>query len=436
MKNLKQTTHPLRYAIGMFGTSIPINMFKTYAAIFYVDSLGITTRQFSLVVFIYTFVDAIDNPIYGFLSDRTRTRWGRRRPWLLIGAPLLALCFISFFNVPGFLAGNSLFGYFLLMYILTGTLDSLVNANYGALFPELYKSDEKRAVTNALRQAFQLVAMVISIALTPLVTQSIGYSKTALIYGILAVAVICYCAVGCKENPHPEELEKPRLLSTIRDLLTNPKFWVFGLTNAFYSAAMSLVMSAVPFFVKYTLQVGNSATSILLGTVLLVAIIGVMVWAKLVKKFTLLPTWRGALIFMALAFIPLYFANSLVMAIVFSSLVGFGIAGAMATMDLIGAKIMDDDTARTGLRREGIYSSAMGFMNRLNGFFVSLAFLLIHALYGFESGDVPGPNPGSAARFLLVIAPLVLMILSCISSRFMNFKNMRQAPAEEEAAPE
>jgi GPH family glycoside/pentoside/hexuronide:cation symporter len=84
------------YAIGMFGTSIPINMLKTYAAIYYVDKLGVTTSQFALMLLIYTFIDAADNPIYGFLSDRTRTRWGRRRPWLVIGTPLLVLTFIAF----------------------------------------------------------------------------------------------------------------------------------------------------------------------------------------------------------------------------------------------------------------------------------------------------------------------------------------------------
>ena len=67
-------TSSLRYAVGMFGTSIPINMFKTYAAAFYVMGRGVTTSQLALVLFIYTFVDAIDNPVYGFLSDRTRTR--------------------------------------------------------------------------------------------------------------------------------------------------------------------------------------------------------------------------------------------------------------------------------------------------------------------------------------------------------------------------
>lgn len=426
-------TSPFRYAIGMFGTSIPINMFKTYAAAFYVMGRGITTQQLSLVIFIYTFVDAIDNPVYGFLSDRTRTPWGRRRPWLIIGAPLLALCFVAFFNAPSFLQGNSLFVYMLLMYILTGTLDSLLNANYGALFPELFRTDAQRAKTNALRQAFQLVAMVISIALTPMVTSALGYGLTAVIYGILAATVIIFCALGCHETGFEEKPEKPQLLATIKDIITNPKFWIFGFANAFYSAAMALVMAAVPFYVKYTLGLNDMTNTILLGVVLLLAMAGVIVWANLVKKFGLMPVWRAALIVLALAFVPLYFVTGLVGAVLACLGVGIGFAGAITTMDLIGARIMDEDTQKHGLRREGTYASTMGFMNRLSGFFTSLAFLLVGNLYGFESGDNPGPNPSAAARFLLALFPFCAMLLSILFSRFLKFSASNTAPAQKES---
>ena len=417
----EKKTSSLRYAVGMFGTSIPINMFKTYAAAFYVMEKGVTTTQLSLVLFIYTFVDAIDNPVYGILSDRTRTRWGRRRVWLLIGAPLLVLAFIGFYNIPAFIGSESIFVYMLLMYILTGTLDSMINANYGALFPELFPSDTERAKTNALRQAFQLVAMVISIALTPVVTDMLGYGTTAVVYGILAGIVIIYMSLGCHENAISEEQEKPRLFSTLKDMLSNPKFWIFGLANAFYSASMSLVMSAVPFYVQYTLGLEGMATTILMAVVLLLAMGFVAIWARLVKRFTLMPVWRTALIVMGLAFVPLYFANSLPTAIIGCVAVGIGFAGVITTMDLVGARILDDDTRKHGIKREGIYSSAMGFMNRLSGLFTSLAFLLVSTFYGFESGEVPGPAPGAASRFLLVIFPFCTMVFSVFFSRFLKF---------------
>ena len=408
------------YAVGMFGTSIPINMLKTYFAIFYVDRLGLTTVQLASILGIYAFVDAIDNPVYGFLSDRTRTRWGRRRPWLVIGTPLLVLCFILFYSPPA-LQGDGLFAYALAFYVLAGTLDSVINANYGALFPELFRSDRSRASTNALRQAFQLVAMIISIALTPVVTKALGYSLTAIVYGILGGVVILYMALTSREvDVHVDE-QAPGLWSSLKDLALNRKFWLSGITNAFYSAAMSLVLVSLPFFVKYTLKIPDEQSTILFASVLLIAIVCVAIWARLVRRFGLILIWRVALAALAVAYIPLYFATSLATAAVGSALVGFGFAGVITTMDLIGAKVMDEDTRQHNVRREGIISNALGFMNRLNGLFTALAFYLVFVLYGFESGDNPGAQPDQAARFLLTVVPPILMVISFAFSFLIDF---------------
>jgi GPH family glycoside/pentoside/hexuronide:cation symporter len=417
------------YAIGMFGTSIPINMLKSFAFIFYVDGLGMTTVQFSLMLLIYTFIDALDNPVYGFLSDRTRSRWGRRHPWLVIGTPLLVLGFIAFYSPPAFLAGNSLVVYCMLFYMLTGTLDSVINANYAALFPELFRGDASRANTNALRQAFQLVAMIISIALTPTVTKALGYSLTAILYGLLGGGVILYMTFTSKEIKVQTDEQKPQLWDSIKSLLTNQKFWIAGFANAFYSAAMSLVLASMPFFVKYALNLSGSETTFLLAAVLLIAIGCVAVWARLVKKYSLMPVWRASLLALAVAFIPLYFSNSMISGILCSALVGFGFAGVITTMDLIGAKIMDEDTQKHNLRREGIISNALGFMNRLNGLFTSVAFYLVFILYKYESGTNPGPQPDQAARFLLTIFPPVLMVISFAFSFFINFEKSVYTPA-------
>ena len=417
------------YAIDFFGMSIPINMLKTFAFTFYVLQRGMTTTQWASMMLIYAFIDAIDNPVYGFLSDRTRTRWGRRRPWLTIGTPLLILCFIAFYSTPAFLAGNSLFAYCMLFYILTGTLDSVINANYAALFPELFRDDASRANANALRQAFQLVAMIISIALTPMVTNAIGYSMTSILYGILGGGVILYMTFTCNETKVPIDEEKPRFWDSLKNLLTNRKFWIAGFANAFYSAAMSLLLASMPFLTKYALGLSDSQTTYLFATVLLIAIDCVAIWAWLVRKFTLMPVWRAALLTLGLAFIPLYFANSLLTAILCSALVGFGFAGAITTMDLVGAKVMDEDTRKHNIRREGIIANALGFMNRLNGLFTSAAFFLVFRLYAFESGLNPGPQPDQAARFLLTMFPPVLMAISFAFSFFIDFNDEAATPA-------
>jgi GPH family glycoside/pentoside/hexuronide:cation symporter len=365
----------------------------------------------------------------GVISDRTRTRWGRRRPWLVIGTPLLILGFIAFYSPPAFLTSSSLVVYCMLFYMFTGTLDSVINANYGALFPELFRDDRSRANTNALRQAFQLVAMIISIALTPMVTKALGYSLTAILYGLLGGAVILYMTFTSQETNIHEDEEKPRLWDSIRTLLTNLKFWVAGLSNAFYSAAMSLVLVSMPFFVKYALGLSESQTTFLFAAVLLIAIGCVAIWAWLVRKYSLMPVWRASLLTLAVAFIPLYFANSLITGVICSALVGFGFAGVITTMDLIGARIMDEDTQKHHVRREGIITNALGFMNRLNGLFTSLAFLLVFVLYQYESGANPGPQPDQASRFLLTIVPPILMVISFVISFFISFEKVSYTPA-------
>ena len=422
MEQAPRPTSSLRYAAGMFGTSIPINMFKTYAAFFYVDKLGlITTPQYSLILFLYTFLDAIDNPIYGFLSDRTRTRWGRRRPWLLIGAPLLVLCFILFFNPPASLAPGSAFSYILLMYMLTGTLDSLINANYGALFPELFPTEERRAKTNAIRQMFQFVAMIISIALTPVITDKIGFAATSCLYGILAISVIWFMALGCHEDPAAQERPKPNLFKTIAVIAVNPKFWIYGITNAAFYGGLGLVQSGISFYTKYHLQAGGMGSTILLGVVIVSAIVFIPVWVKIVQKLSLMPAWRIALAVCAGGVLPLYFIRSLSAAAVLVVIFGLGLGGVSTTMDIVAAKILDEDMQKTGIPMEGTYTSLVGILNKASGLCSSLAFLLVFHLYGFESGSNPGAQPDAAARFLTVLFPMGVFVVCVIASRFLRF---------------
>lgn len=432
-KTLKKTS-PFRYGFGMFGTSIPINMFKSYAAALYLTKLNlITSDQMANIVFIYTFVDAIDNPVYGFLSDRTNTKWGKRRPWLVIGTPLLILSFIMFFNMPSGIQSNGTMAYIyiLLMYILTGTLDSLINANYGALFPTLFKSDEQRAKTNAIRQVCQLLAMVISIVLTPMITEAIGYGLTAIIYGVVALVVILYMTFGCHEdieaeNREYEEQEKPDLIKAIVALVTNSKFWIFGFAGAFYSAAFSLLSQAVTFYVKYSLGLDSSMTTVMLAVVFGFALIGIAGFSLLAKKVEIIKIWRTGFIVMTIGFVPLYFATNLTSAIIIASVMGVGVAGCLISMDCIGAKIIDDDYARHGIKREGMLTSLIGVMNRLNGLYVSLGYKIMFIVYGFENDANPGDNPGAAARVLLCVLPFVAMLLASIFSMFLHFKDEKK----------
>ena len=156
-------TKPAWYAVGMFGTSLPINLFRTFGMYFYVSMLGLELTQWAFIMFVFAFIDAIDSPIYGYLSDRTRTPWGRRRPWIIPGSILTALFLIAFFNPAGWaMSATMLMPYAMVTFILTETLDSFTGTSYGALFPDLFRSAKSRAMTNMYRQIFQFIAMAIN----------------------------------------------------------------------------------------------------------------------------------------------------------------------------------------------------------------------------------------------------------------------------------
>ncbi len=102
-------------------------------------------------------------------------------------------------------------------------------------------------------------------------------------------------------------------------------------------------------------------------------------------------------------------------------LFGFAMDGVSTTMDLVGARLMDEDRIKNGIPREGSYNSLIGILNKASGLVSSLAFLLVFRVYGFESGENPGAAPDAAARFLTVLFPLAVFAVCVVVSRFLKF---------------
>lgn len=419
----RRGTNPWRYAVGFFGMSLPINLVNSQLAFFYIVKHGLDARAYGAVMLAYFVVDLFDNPFYGWLSDRTRSRWGRRRPWIVAGAPVLALSLVALFSPPVADKSAGLVAWFALWAILTQTFDSLISASYGAVLPEAFGDEKVRALANSARQGFQLIAMVLSIALTPMLTSRLGYATTAIGFAVLAVVVITFTGVGVREDlSHLPEHQAPLLVS-LKAIVTNPTFWTLAIASGLYSGGMVLVVAAVQFFVTYTLGRPQSDATFLLIAVIFTSMGCLVLWTFLVRRFTALPMWRLALGILAAALAGMLFARSLASAIVVGCVVGLGYSGVMATIDLIVARLLDEDTARTGVHRASMFLAAFSFFNHTTGLIQALAFTLAAWLFGFRSGDDPGQRPGDAARFLLAGFPLVLVLGSLVVSLLVRFRD-------------
>ncbi|NCD20292.1 MAG: MFS transporter [Actinobacteria bacterium] len=413
-----------RYSIGMFGLAIPINTIRVSTLLFYVDILGLDVRAYGTVMAVYAVLDAIDNPILGHLSDRTRSRWGRRRPWLVIGAVVLTAGLVGFFSAPDTLDGVALVAWFAFFAILCEAADSMYAANYNALLPELFPEEHQRAGANSLRQGFQLLAFAIALAATPVLTTSVfgtedspeGFRTTAILYAAIAVAALLFMALNVREDPTRATEDHAGFLTGAGVILRNPHFWLVGIATACYLVPLAFVLAGIQLYVKYSLGLPVAYSLWLIGSSIVIAAAGLPVWTAVVRRRGAPFAWRVAFVFLAAGFVPFYFATSLATAMAGLAVVAVGWSGLLATNDLIQARVLDDDVRRHGQHREGLFLSAFGFFSRITGATAGIGLGSLGFLFGYYSGDDPGPDPGMAFRVAVSVYPFVVAVIGVILS--------------------
>ncbi|ETN87641.1 MFS transporter [Thermus sp. NMX2.A1] len=400
-----------RYASGQLGLTLVSESFGTYLAFFYLEKLGLSAAFYALARTVYAFWDAINDPLFGHLSDRTKTRLGRRRPWLLVGVPLFLLFYLLVFWVPDWARSPQVLPYYFAVgIVLYETMATVVWTNYGALFPEMFRGLGERARAAALKRGTELFGLILGIALAPLVYAQVGFLGMALLFAGLALMAFSWFFPGIQEDPRAES--SLGLRESFRLVLANRAFWVAALVGLLFEFGRMVIQTGMAFYAKHSLGLPEAATTFLFAAVFLVALPSVFLWGRLAGALGGKRAWRLAHLFMGLAALLLFLPQSLLPAILVGALVGVGFAGVRVTGEVVMAKVIDLDAERTGTRREGAYYSLVGLFGRASGALVGLSFALLGPLFGYVSGENPGPNPGLAFRFLVAVIPGVAILLA------------------------
>ena len=416
---------PYAFSLGMFAMMVPSQAFSSFYSYFYVEKLGLGIGLATLARTIFLIWDAVNNPLFGYWSDRTQTRFGRRRPWVFGAIPLFMLTFVLLFSPPESLSENGLFVWFLVALILYEAVATVLWVNYGALFPELFRGDRIRAKASAIQQGYQVVALLIGTALTPVLFGMMGFSNMSILYALIFGVFMFICMMSVKEKQEPVKSEPLKLADAFRETLKNRKFWVFNISNSFAQTVNGLISSIIPFYAKYVLKIPEEQVSILLASVFISVIPLVFVWYWIIRRMDGVKAWRLSLAVYALSVIPLWFGYDLASGVAAGIAVGFGLAGFLVTPAMVGGNIIDEDAEKTGQRREGIYTAVSGFITRSSGLISALAFFVVGLIFGYESGDNPGSDPESTFRYLISVIPLCLLLLSFLISfaTKIEFKN-------------
>jgi len=418
----KFTNTPMMYAFGMLAMMIPSQAFSTFYSYYYVDKLGLGLGLFTIARTIFLIWDAVNQPLFGYWSDRTQSKYGRRRPWIFVAIPLFMLAFVMVFSPPSSLSEMNLFVWFLIALILYEAVATVIWVNYGALFPELFKGDRQRTKASAVQQAFQIVAILIGTALTPILFKAMGFGNMAIVFAVVFALLMLVFLFNVKEDEEAAKAPQPKMKEAFKETLKNKPFWLVNISNSFAQTVNGLLSATIPFYAKYVLRIPEEQNTLLLAAVFVSVIPLVGVWYWILRRIDPVKGWRWSFVVYALSVIPLWFGTNLATGIAAGVVVGFGLAGFLVSPAMVNSRIIDQDAMKTGSRREGIYTAVSGFIVRSSGLISAVAFLIVGVIFGYESGDNPGPNPEMTFRYLISVVPLILLAFSIVISFFVKIE--------------
>ncbi len=353
------------YSFGAVATALSYQAFSTYIIFFYVDTLRLEAGLAAIAMLIYGVWNAINDPLAGFISDSTRTKWGRRIPYILFGSIPFGLAYFLVWTPP-FTSTNmtALFLYFLAIICLFDGLYTVVVLNWASLFPEMYPTLKERAEVNSYRQTFGMIGLVIGIALPPLIYSSVGWARMGAIFGAVIAIAYLIALIGSRETKKSAEKKALPLSIAITETFRNFPFITFVSSNLLIQYAFTMVLAIIPFYAKYVLVAGAGGTSLILASSMIVAIPMMFVWRRLSVIYGAKSCYMASMIMFIMGLLPFLFITDVSLAVASSGFLGIGLAGIILLSDVLISDVIDHDETRTGVRREGMYFGINAFICR------------------------------------------------------------------------
>jgi GPH family glycoside/pentoside/hexuronide:cation symporter len=305
-----------------------------------------------------------------------------------------------------------------------------MSVNYNALFPELFQGYRERTRASAYYQGFCMVGELVGFALPPLIYAQFGFAPMAVSFAAVAGVSLLVAIMRSNEDPRAREVPPLDLKAAFGPVLRDRPFWMFAVALTFLTFTTGIYTLATPFWAKYTLAASAQAPSLVFATVFIVAILAVPLWSRLLRSWGVKRTWLWAVAVMFCSAIVFGLASSLAVGLIGAAIVGAGLGGVKVCREMIMANLVDRSLTRTGHRREGLYYSLLRVFGKLSKLLEALALVLLAVLFGYVSGDDPGPQPDNAFRFLMSVVPFVFMALSLLLSRWLPFAGTGIAGSE------
>lgn len=411
----------LAFGAGDLTPAIATIIVSFFQLFFLTTVAGLSPGTAGTILLVAKIWDAITDPVMGWITDNTRSRYGRRRPWLLYGALPFGFIFFLQWVVPPFGPTGTLL-YYLLMVLLFSTAFTMVSVPYTALTPELTSDYNERTSLNSFRFAFSIGGSLLGLIVHQTIVSSfadtqLGYLVAGAVLGAFGVIPFLWCFAGIRER-HRQTADPATQMPILKQVQvafsTVPYLFVIGIYLCSW-LAVQVTASVLPFYITFWIQ----RPELQLGMIAAVqgsALVFLFVWDAVSRRIGKKAVYMIGMLFWVGVQSMLFFLQpaQITLAVVLALLAGVGVATAYLIPWSMMPDVMEYDELRTGQRREGIFYGFMVFAQKV-GLAIGL-FLVGQALelQGFNQNLPPGQQPESALLAIRVmVGPVPTLILIC-----------------------
>lgn len=330
-------------------------------------------------------VDGFAEPVVGFLSDRASSRFGRRRPFILVGAPVLVATLVALF-FPPFGPGREMATgvYLLALNTVFWCAFTMVGAPYLALLPEIAKSTPMRTRISSLMTGFSVLVIILgNLALGPLVAAWAGgvtllgfpfrngFEPQAILCGLVILFFVLLATFSVREREnHVPEGGHLSFRSAVMESLRNPAFLPLVAPMSVFLIGVNILITAVPYFGRSVLHATEAEASIGSALVYAVAALTLPFLGRLVPAYGKKRLYGLSLLVMAAQFsmLPLIAVSPWPTAsyLVLMGSVGVPVGTMLVLSRVLISDVIDEDERRTGLRREAMYFGMQGLLTKVS----------------------------------------------------------------------
>ena len=412
------------YGAGDLGFSLTSTIIGAYFAIFLTDVVGIKPATAAIAIFIGRTWDYVNDPLIGYISDRTRTRWGRRRPYLLFGALPFALIFAMMWWRPPFENAVALVIYYALAYVLFDAAATFVYMPYFALTPELTPDYDERTSLTTTRMFFSIFGSLVAFTVPLMVVNGFRPENAGRVlimgtaFGLASAIPLLVTFFGTRERPEFMGQEQPGIKQSLKALWNNRPFKFSLGIYLFTWVSMTILETILLFFVKYVVE-RESQSDMIMGTIFVVAILFLPFWEWVSRRLNKRKAYMAGIAFWAivqLVLVTLTPASSLTLLLFLCVLAGVGVSAAHVLPWSILPDAIEWGEMQTGERHEGMFYSLLTLMQKIaTSIAIPLALLVLDAT-GYIANSTQ--QPPSAVNGIRIVAGPIPAVLLCLGILF------------------